>query len=84
MTSNDYDFLYGLRYLPNIKSIFVKMDFNAGDGADLINLESISTQWSYIDFSNLTTRLPNLKTINIKEFNGFVINDDIGSNMPNL
>lgn len=84
MTSNDYDFLYGLRYLPNIKSIFVKMDFNAGDGADLINLESISTQWSYIDFSNLTTRLSNLKTINIKEFNGFVINDDIGSNMPNL
>lgn len=84
MTSNDYDFLYGLRYLPNIKSIFVKMDFNVGDGADLVNLESISTQWSYIDFSNLTTNLSNLKTIVIKEFNGFVINKDIGSYMPNL
>lgn len=84
MTSNDKDFLYGLRYLPNLKNIYVKMDFNAGNGEDLVNLESISTQWSYIDFSNLTTNLPNLKTLSITSFNGFVINEDIGKYMPNL
>lgn len=84
MTSNDKDFLYGLRYLPNLKSIYVTMDFNAGNGEDLVNLESISAKWSYVDFSNLTTSLSNLKTLSITSFNGFVINSDIGKFMPNL
>ena len=84
MTSNDKDFLYGLRYLPNLKSIYVTMDFNAGNGEDLVNLESISAKWSYVDFSNLTTNLPNLTTLSITNFNGFVINSDIGKFMPNL
>lgn len=84
MTSNDKNFLYGLRYLPNLKSIYVTMDFNVLDGKDLVNLESISVKWSYVDFSNLTTTLEKLKTLSITSFNGFVINKDIGKFMPNL
>lgn len=86
ITSNEHDMLYGLRYLPNLKKIFVKMDFNAGDGADLVNLESIEVQWSYVDFSSLADDivLENLTTLNIYSFNSFVIKNDIYKHMPKL
>ncbi len=78
------DLFKGLHYLTSLKSITVNYDFYFGSGEELVNLNSITVDKSYVDFSVLTTTLTNLKSLTLKNNYGVILPSKIGDKLPNL
>jgi len=85
MASNySIDLFKGLHYLTSLKKITVNSDFYIGSGEELVNLESIYVSKSYVDFSVLTTTLPNLTSFTLMNNYGVIIPAGLGDKLPNL
>ena len=85
MASNySSDLFKGLHYLTSLKKITVNFDFYIGSGEELVNLESITASESYVDFSVLTSSLPNLTSLTFKNNYGIIMPSLLGDKLPNL
>ncbi len=84
LASNSNDIYKGLHYITSIKSLTVSTDFFVGTGEELVNLETLIINDSYINFSTLTNTLTALKTLTLKSNLGLILPSGIGDLLPNL